>query len=340
MVRKKNRSEFDIATSRSSKKRTLTGEFLEGTESVVEGIEPTATTAFSDAWAEAQAQGGGDALDAAIDVGQDDDAGRDLDRRRTGSIFIVALLIGGAAAIAYFATTAATAPDPSLGVRASTDTDRNLLASPLAEREYTELITPVIVTDVYALDETFISDAGSDDSSDGLVPDDDATAEFAVAAGTVFWAGRTHIAVVSDDPFLETQQTCLITSLVTPELQAVDVASTGDCSEEFDATGDRLACSGATAVLLEVWPLNPDSVTIPQVATGVRTRIETTAGTDVSSQRGSLELAISGPVTPLLASATTLNGAPGDTVTLELGNLSGACTLVDRSTVDVRLLPG
>ena len=336
MKRRKDRKQVDIASRTSSKNRQLDGVFLDGTESSVVEIEPTANTGFSEAWAQTADEETDRTLDSAISVGQDDSRARSLDRSRTGAYLGVAGFLVGVAVIAFFATQAATAPDPNLGARASEDTERNVLASPLAEREYTDLVTPVSVERVSLLDEGFVEAA-----TDGaLVPDSNVVGDREILFGPVFWAGRTHVAVVGDETLLADQDDCLITTLVAADFRAIDVAGVGDCGEAFEATGDRIACAGENVVVVEVWPFNPDSVTEPRTVAAVRTRLERRNGSEAASLRGSMNVADVGSSSPVISAATTLEGRPGDLVTIQLGELSGECALVDRSTVDVRLLPG
>lgn len=336
MRRRNDRKQVDIASRKSSKNRQFDGEFLDGTESSVIEIEPTAGSGFREAWAQSVDEEADRELDSAISVGQDDSKARSLDRSRKGAYLGIAAFLVGVGAIAFFATQAATAPDPNLGARASEDTERNVLTSPLAEREYTDLVTPVSVEMVAPLSEGFLDATGDGE----LVPDDAVVGDREILFGPVFWAGRTHVAFASETPLVAATGECLITSLVADDFEAIDVAGVGECGDAFDATGDRVACEGENVLLVEVWPFNPDSVTEPRTVAAVRTRLESTSGSEVASLRGSLSVADAGTTSPVVAAATTLEGRPGDEVMIELGELSGACALVDRSTVDVRLLPG
>ncbi len=334
MRRRKDRKQVDIASRTSSKNRQLDGAFLDGTESSVIEIEATASKGFQEAWAQSVDGESDQSLDSAISVGQDDTRARSLEGSRTGAYLGVAGLVVAIVAVAFFATQAATAPDPNIGARASADTERNVLTSPLAEREYTDLVTPVAVANTGMLDQRFVATGGE------LVPDDSASEDRDILFGPVFWAGRTHVVVMAEATLVAPEDECLIVSLVAEDLRAIDVAGVGQCSDSFAATGDRIACESENVALVEVWPFNPDSVTEPKTVAAIRTRLERTSGAEVSSLRGALSVADDAGTSPVLAAATTLEGRPGDTVTIQLGDFSGECALVDRSTVDVRLLPG
>lgn len=342
MRRRKAHKQADIASRKASSKRELSGAFLEGTETSVTEIEQTATTGFGEAWVEGAHDGRDNSFDRAIDGGHDDSRARNLDRSRVGTYIGALIVLVGVGAAAFFGTRAFTS-ESGLGARASVDPNRNVLASPLADRTYSEFVTPVVVDTFAPLDAVFVTNG--DDGTVTLVgPDDDLDESFPTAtAGSVFWAGRLHIAVLSAGDLLP-DGACLITSLVTSELIAVDVASVGECADDFSATGDRVACQGPNVALLEVWPLNPDSLTEPLVTSAVRTRIEiptdTTPDGDLISVRGSIDVSLASGVTPVVTSASTLAGAPGDRVTINVGDLSAVCSLIDRSDVDVRLLPG
>lgn len=340
MRRRKGQEQADIASRKLSKDRELSGEFLEGTESAITSIEPTASSGFGEAWAQRGDDVREQSFDSAIDVGQDDSEVRNLDRSRLGTYLGVAASLIGIGAVAFFATQFATDPDSSLGARASDDADRNVIRSPLAEREYTAASGPLSLRTTDALTEVFV-DGGSTGNSEILLEGGgfDQVSQGAIVAAPVFWAGRTHMVVIGDVPLLA-DDACVITSLVTAELEVVDVAAAGACDEAFDATGDRLACSAENAILVEVWPLNPDAVTEPRLVSGVRTRISRTINEDVISRRGSLDVTNAGGVTPLVTASSTLEGTPGDSVTFTAGELSAECTLLDRSDVDIRLLPG
>ncbi len=336
---RKGRKQADISSRKASATRDLSGVFLEGTESSVTGIEPQADVGFRDAWEETADGARDQSFDSAIDVGQDDSEVRNLDRNRIGAYLGVAVLLAGIGAVAFFGTRALTAPDAGFGVRASTDPDRNVVASPLAEREYSEPTGPVVVDPFAALDEVFVSDGTSGEmllaSADALPEQSQGT----MLTGLVFWAGRLHTVVASTNT-LAVENDCVVTSLVTGELEVVDVAGFGQCPDDFAATGDRVACRGDNVAVLEVWPLNPDAVTEPRIVGAVRSRIEISLDGNVISRRGSVNVSGIGGETPLVSAAATLGGAPGDVVTIQVGDLSVECTLVDRGDVDVRLLPG
>ena len=343
MRRRKGPKAADIASRKASSTRELSGEFLEGTESTVTEIEPTAATGFKEAWNASADSARELSFDSAIDVGQDDSSVRSLNRNRIGTYLGVAVFLIGIGAIAFFGTRAFATSAGELGARASTDPERNVLVSPLADREYTDASGTVTVETFASLEDwVTISGAdvevtgGTDDPDRNVLPEN-------VHTGPVFWAGRAHLAVVADDELLP-DGSCLVISLVTTELEVVDIAGTGDCADDFAATGDRVACRDVNVIVLEVWPLNPDAVSEPKTISDVRARIELPQGqgqrTETLSLRGSLLLSPAAGTTPLVAAASTLNGGPGDGVTIEMGDLTAQCTLLDRSTVDVRLLPG
>lgn len=335
--KKADKTNVNIAGRSTSKKRDISGEFLEGTESSLTNIEATGAASFADAWTKEGVDRRGQSLDEAIDFGQDDTAERDLDQSRVGTIAGWTVFVVGAAALIFFFIQRGGDQDGDIGARASTNVERNILLSPLEEREYTNSEGPLTATTFTRLAEAFIDETGSGE----LVPNDDPDALTGrYLAGPVFWGGRVHVAVISSEPLLSTTQECVVSSLVTNDLLAVDVASAGACDAAFGATGDRVACRGDNIVLLEAWPFNPDAVTEPEVATAIRTRVEQRGAQETTSRRGTLELSTADGSAPVVAAAARLTGEPGDTATIELGNLSGTCELLDRSDVDVRLLPG
>ena len=335
MKRRKGRAKADIASRRSSKHREFSGEFLEGTESSVTNIEPTAASGFREAWERNPDPGADESLDSAIDVGQDDSKSRDLNRRRSGLILAALVLIAGVGAAVFFFSQERVEPeDPS--ATSQRNAEQNILGSPLDEREFSPLETPITVEVFERLNDQFVD---ADGDGELIAGGGESPFRGRYLAGTVFWAGRAHVVLVTNQPLLRSGE-CVISSLVTAELEAIDVASAGDCADAFTATGDRIACVGENILLLEVWPTNPDAVEEPRLVAGVRTRVEARDGTSVTSLRGAIDVSGFSPTAPFLASATPLSGAPGDTVTFNIGILSSECTLLDRSGVDIRLLPG
>lgn len=337
MRRRNTRKQNDIAGRKSSRQRDLTGEFLEGTESSVDKIEATTDGGFHEAWGRDEDPANDRSIDNALNVSHDDSSARDLEKSRLPTIAGWLVFAVGLAAIAFLFIDANTGQSGDLGARASADLDRNILASPLDAREYSDLESPVDVALFARLSELFVGDPLTGElatATDG----NSITGQF--RTGPVFWAGRVHVAVLSNQDLLANAQECIVTSLVTTDLVAVDVASAGACDATFGATGDRIACRGDRLVIFEVWPFNPDALGEPEVVSSIRTRIERRVGETVDSRRGAIELTATEATSQVVSSATTLNGAPGDTITIQMGELVGSCDFVDRANVDVRLLPG
>ena len=108
MKRRKGPKNVDIAGRSTSKRRDISGEFLEGTESSVNEIEPTGAASFAEVWNAERTDdtdntddtGNTDAaLDGALGVGEEDRAVRNLDQSRAGTIAGWTLFVVGLAAL-------------------------------------------------------------------------------------------------------------------------------------------------------------------------------------------------------------------------------------------------
>lgn len=344
MRRRKGQPEADIASRKSSKARKLEGEFLEGTESSFESIEAMGNHGFNDAWNEAGDPTTDASLDAAIDVGQKDTLD-DLNKSGLKQLLIGLVVVVALVAVGFWATQRVAEVSEEPVARAISDPDPNILASPVDAREYEPAAGAAVLEDVAVLDEWFVGEGATGSllprpaNALGVEsPDLAATTQSSTLVGTVFWAGRLHVAFVSDRALLSSPDECAVISMAAADLSSVDVAGVGECQGVFDATGDRLACSGTNAILVEVWPRNPDSVNPQPPVDSVRARIEYVVGQDVVSQRGVIDTASEGQ--DLVTSASALSGEPGDVVEIEVDGQSQTCELIDRSGVEVRLLPG
>ena len=173
--RRKREKKVDIAKRSTSKKRDLSGEFLEGTESSITKIESTGATSFAEAWNEEPEDSGDESLDAALEGGQEDPEARNLDQSRVATMAGWAIFIVGLAGLIFFVALGGFGGEGFFGARASTNVERNILASPLAEREYTSPEGPVVVENVGRLSEQFIDPTGSGDLERLNDPDEAAT---------------------------------------------------------------------------------------------------------------------------------------------------------------------
>lgn len=343
MRRRKARSEADIASRKSSKQRKLDGDFLEGTESNVGFEEAAPSKGFQEAW-NADHVDRDASLDAALDGGQGTSTLDSLDRGRKLQVGVALVVIAVAGVAAFILTQRSTQGEAALPARGSFDSTPNILASPLDEREYVAYEAPAFIEGFTPLNSWFLERDRATGPELVVGEELEATAQRVgasldnnVVAGALFWGNRLHVALLSDGR-LRQDADCIVVSLVSEELNAVDVAGQGPCGDQFEATGDRLACAGQNVVLLEVWPLNPDAVSEPPPVTAIRIRIETISGDEVLSRRGVIELP--GPAAQLVSGAAALAGLPGETVEIGAGELQANCELIDRSSIDVRLLPG
>ena len=339
MRRRKREPKADLTSRKVSRDRELGGEFLEGTESSVGEIESTGSTAFGQAWAESD-DGLDESLDSAINIEPENFGNvksRSLEQKRTDMLIVLGLIVVAVGLLAFFGTRAImSAVDDELA-SPEFNTDNNVIVSPLEAREYSSLQSPLTVSNVIELDEFFRDENGDGDLTpvaSGLEE-----GEGQVLAGPVFWAGRAHIAFVSDRTLIPPEG-CVVTALASADLEAIDVASAGECDGEFDEIGDRIACMGSNVILLEVWPFNPESVLEPEMVAAIRARLEWPTQGALLSQRATIEFDDGGEATSLLDAASVLQGAPGDVITISMEELSGDCELLDRSEVEVRLLPG
>ena len=344
MRQRKGRSEPDIASRKSSKQRKLDGEFLEGTESSFDTVDTMPNQGFKDAWDERGDPSRDASLDAAIDVGQKDTLG-DLDRSPLRRILIGLLVVAGLVAGGFYLNQFLNAEPEPTAARAVSDPDPNILASPIDERAYEPADAPVVVEVVSVLDDWFVDEnsAGAplprDRNALGIDSDElSAAVQATTTAGTVFWGGRLHVALVSDRVILASPDECLVVAMAASDLSSLDVAGVGGCDEDFVATGDRIACAGANAVLIEVWPRNPDAVTEQAPVDSVRVRIEYAVGGDLVSQRGTIDT--TEQARDIVSAASVLSGEPGEVVQIDIAGQSATCELIDRVDVEVRLLPG
>lgn len=308
-------------------------------DSDVSDFGDTATRGFSDAWDDADTVQSADSEAAVAGFSNDesDTKGRDLDTtsKKGAALLVLVVLIGGALGLAAqlgaFATAAddAEAQDEEEGPVLALDAVRVYEGEPTS----IELVVSGSSTDLFR-------------TVDGAapLPDDRAALHLppSVGAGPVLWAGRMHIALFGDDigTRSEAGELCVVATLVTEQLAAIDVAGHGDCELVISTTGDRLACSGDDVVMLEVWSDDPGVPGEPPPVAALRYRVEGLgADESVMSRRGSFDMAAG--TSPLVDSAAVLGGAPGDSVTISSvdGALSGSCILVDRTDVAVKLLP-
>ena len=300
--------------------------YLDAVDSDLVSFGETGQRGFSDAWAESP-QGFDDAA-AAFATDENDIKGRDLDARsRTWKVvlvIVVALCVGG-----WFAY------DQGLFVDEGAEVvEQDLvpaLIAPDAQRTY-DLEPTSVTLRVSARGDSLFLRSGGDPNPQPLVEPQEPLVP-AFTAGPVIWAGRVHIALTG--PGVADADVCLVTTLVADDLRIIDLAAIGTCPVENAVTGDRLACEGRQALLLEVWPFDPRSPTRPPKASAIRFRVEVAqADGSVLSQRGTVDL----PPTEgdrLLSAATILGGTPGDVVTLN----GQQCRLLDRSDLVLQLLP-
>ena len=301
-------------------------DYLDDVASDIEGFGETGQRGFSDAWAETS--DGLDRAAAAFATDETDTKGRDLDARLGvwKVVLLLVVVLGAGAGWAYSQGMFDTEPAAVADAEAIP-----LLIAPDAVREYDSQPTAVALATKARGDSMFTRAA--DQANPEPIVESVAPLVEALSAGPVLWGGRTHIALTG--PGLSDPELCLVATLVSADLRTIDLAASGNCPEAFAATGDRLACSGSQAVLLEVWPFDPRAATKPPAATAIRFRAQRTDGTTVISQRGTVALSELVDADALLASATVLGGSPGDLVTID----GQPCTLVDRSDLVIQLLP-
>lgn len=298
----------------------------------------TAEAGFAEAWNE-QVRETGDQNDSVIDqFGSDPETikSRDLDRRSKRPLIAV-LAIAALAAAGFFAfdqgyferdEDAAEAAEAPIEIAAPDD-----------PREYTTGPTAVQLDLASSTSTQFQSVSGAEPQPvenplDGLPT--------SITAGPVLWADRLHIAVAGDGLGERLDEQCVLVSLVRADLVPIDVAGAGECDERVvSATGDRIACSGADLVMIEVWVDDPRTVGVPPPTELVRARIEqrTSLGV-VESVRTQFDVPSASP-DPVVAAASTAAGAPGDIITVRSpgGGVIGTCELIDRASVQVQLLP-
>ncbi len=306
------------------------GAFLAGTQSELADFGETGADGFASAWDAGHVDRESGAKDDLF-AGFEDKASeraRDLDRRsRSGLMFLVLLVLAGLGATAAVRSGVLGDSDNSTAPREGRP---NELVAIGDDRSYGQGPAAVAVRVPGSIDRGFVAESTS---SDPLPADVVPAMDIEAAFGTVYWGGRTHVGVVARG--LDLSVDCVIASLVTADLQVIDLAAHGACSDQFAPTGDRRACLGDEAVLLEVWPYDPDSVVERAAVEAVRVRIERRLepSGSVASLRG--DMLLDGD---LAAQATPLLGPPGTTATIRLGDLSASCELLDRAEVRVQLL--
>lgn len=306
------------------------GAFLEGTSSDLADFGHTGSDGFASAWDAQPATPADDERLDAFGPPEDDKRtrrARDLDRRsRRGLIALgVIVLLGGGAALAV---QQGVVSDPT-GLTPETIDDINVIASIDDPREYSSGSADVVLTDVTPLDSGFVGAPGVDPSPAAELT----TVASGSAFGTLFWGGRSHVAIMGPD--LDLDNSCVVVSLVAEDLRVVDLAAHGDCGDRYAATGDRDACVGDNLAILEVWPYDPDAVVPRPTVTTMRVRIEAVDADTMATEsfRGSAPLD-----DQRLENAERLDGRPGDQATVQTATTTRTCTLLDRAEVPVQLL--
>ncbi len=188
-----------------------------------------------------------------------------------------------------------------------------------------------------ALDETF--GRLTDDGPLVVAPADvGADLPIGVTANVLVWGGRLHVLLEGPPGFL--RGACAVASLVASDLRTLDLAASGTCPDRFATTGDRTACSGERAILLEVWPPSAFATTD---ATGV-------AGVPVAAVRARLDFADVGDWAEIslrgafalaeaeLTDLPVLGGQPATVAMLGTSSDEGSCVLRDRADVPVLTL--
>ena len=300
--------------------------YLTDVESGLEGFGDTGQRGFSDAWGSATPVL--DEAAAAFASDETDTRGRDLDAgSRRWKVALLIVIVAGAAAGVLYSQGVFDGESAGVAEAAAVPT----LAAPDEIREYESTPTEIDVSIADVETSMFVETSG------GLPePVGDANEELAadVTVGLVIWGDRLHVAITGLG--VGNADRCVIASLVAPDLRAIDVATMGSCDVDLAATGDRVACVGANALLLEVWPFDPRSPVRPPEATAIRVRIQDRLDDEsVLSQRGTLALPQDVADNALLRAATVLGGSPGQTISVD----GRSCTLVDRSDILIQLLP-
>jgi hypothetical protein len=305
------------------------GDLFDAPESDLASFGDSGARGFSDAWDDhAASPQSGDASAFAADHSVD--KARDLDRssRRglvaLGLVVVIGVLLAMSVRNDWFGT----GPQS-----AAFQPDSTQLLAPSAPRTYEPGPAVVELVRSIALVDLFRSTDG--DPSPKPV---ELLADFPNArAGLVFWAGRLHVGIFGrgvSDP-----SNCLVATLVTDDLQVIDVAGSGACNNTYAATGDRLACVGDNLVLLEVWPTDPSSIAPKPPVVAMRVRIERRSDGGSESARAMMQFDTALTAVELAREASTAGGAPGDTVIIDGDASSPTCVLRDRAGIAVRLLP-
>lgn len=308
--------------------------FADAPESDIENFGDTGKRGFAEVW-------DGVGADPAADDGavqqfssdEDDDKGRDLDARSKRGVLFLALivLIGAGVGVA--------AQQGWLATGTSQEADGTLAESPLLSpgqvRIYEAEPTQVDLSLSSSSTELFLT-------TETAVPTPTNVAAPAlpasIGAGPVLWAGRMHVAVFGDG-IGSREESCVVVSLVAEQLVPIDIGTNGNCASPLDTTGDRLSCLGDDLILVEVWTDDPSSPGTPPPTVAIRYRVEAANSQGVLSRRGSFD--VSGADATLVSDAVAMGGAPDDVVSIVSadGVQRGTCTLLDRSQVEVRLLP-
>lgn len=308
--------------------------FLDGTESGLTDFGETAGDGFAHAW-NAHPPPIPDHSEPFLEVDEDERSrrARDLDRRSYRGLVALAVVV-------------------IVGVGLAVAVDRGLLSDPTGLTPESEGSTNEIAS--IGDDRTYVAGSGRAELGNGSRADQrftaaadtptpelmgSITADDALVFERLLWGGRAHVVVLGEDVSALDEDgsapRCAIVSLVAADLRVVDLAAHGSCQPGYEATGDRVACSGDGIVMLEVWPFDPDAVVEQPDVTAIRVRSERVdeATGSIESIRGAMVLEAE-----FLELITIVEGVPGDEVTVNVGDRSGTCTLLDRAEVTIQLL--
>ncbi len=313
--------------SRAVEKNKFDGDLSE-VNSELETFGDSGGRGFSEAWA------AGHHDDAVLPEAAPEDKRsaqlRNLDRRRGPLFFVFVFAVLAALGAGGYFGYQAFVVDPPPDETAEEAEPLDLIVPPGLPRTYSAAPTGLELTAVARPREFFTAEAFGTDpqpvvDAPGVIPE---SAESAF----VLWGGRLHVAIAG--PGVGSEEICAVATLLSEEVEVLDLASGGACADRYEATGDRVACRSDSLVLLEVWPRNP-SVDTPQpdpatlrvrleqqMASGQLHSVRSTSPVDLSIELDSAEL----------------GGAPGTEVEIAVGSVRGTCITVDRSDIAVRLL--
>lgn len=305
------------------------GAFLDGTDSELADFGETGSEGFAAAWDASRAAS--DSADETMFAPSDDRRSRnarDLDRRSRRWVLIPALIAIIVAGVAIGTQTDVFDSSPDDGPENVVEPVPELQAI-AAPRDYDDGPAQVVLTDPAQADRPFRVLENEDPRVADQLPDWAGD----VAFGPVFWGGRAHVVITG--PAVALEDVCVVATLAADDLRAVDIAASGECTDVYAGTGDRIACARNDVLLLEIWPYDPDGVVEKPAATSLRVRVQRDdpSSGSVDSVRG--EMHIDGD---LLARADRLPGAPGDIATFDVGDGRFVCELLDRSGEQVQLL--